>query len=110
MVQQGQGPERDDAPVLITGAAPSQDDQLAARKRRYIVMMLMRIPCLILAGIFVQTWWLALIFVAVSIPLPWVAVLLANDRPARKAEDVHRYHGGPDSAPQLEEREHRVIG
>lgn len=105
-----QGPERDDTPVLITGAAPSQDDQLANRKRRYIVMMGMRIPFLILAAIFVQTWWLALLFIAISVPLPWVAVLIANDRPARKAEFVSRYRGRAGHAPELEDREHPVIG
>ena len=102
--------ERDDEPVLITGAAPSQDDQLAARKRRYLIMMGMRIPCLLLAAIFAQTWWLALLFVAISVPLPWVAVLLANDRPPRKSEHVHRYYGGPGAAPELENRDHPVIG
>ena len=102
--------ERDDEPVLITAAAPSQDDQLAARKRRYLIMMGMRIPCLLLAAIFVNTWWLALLFVVISIPLPWVAVLLANDRPPRKAEQMNRYRGGPGSAPELENRDHPVIG
>jgi hypothetical protein len=101
-------PEWDDAPVLITEAAPSNDDQLAARKRKYVIMMGLRIPCLILAAIFVQTWWLAVLFVLLSIPLPWAAVLIANDRPPRKAENVHRYrHRTP--VPELENREHPVI-
>jgi hypothetical protein len=98
-----------DNPVLITEAAPSNDDQQAARKRRYIIMMLMRIPFLVLAGIFHETWWLAVIFVLISIPLPWVAVLIANDRPARKREDMHRYQGGPTNMPELERVEHPVI-
>lgn len=49
-----------------------------------------RIPCLALAGVFYQTWWLALTFVALSVPLPWMAVLIANDRAPRKAEQVNR--------------------
>lgn len=98
--------ERDDTPVLITEAAPSNDDQIARRKRRYILMMGMRIPFLILAGVFLQTWWLAVTLVLISVPLPWMAVLLANDRPARKAEHVHRYR---HAAPELEHREHPVI-
>ncbi len=85
------GSERDDTPVLITEAEPSYEDQFAARKRKYMIMMGMRIPCLLLAGIFYQTWWLALAFVALSVPLPWIAVLVANDRPPRKAEKVNRY-------------------
>ncbi|MDQ6658411.1 MAG: DUF3099 domain-containing protein [Actinomycetota bacterium] len=69
---------------LITEAELSYDDQFRIRRRRYVVMMVMRVPCLILATVFYQTVWLAMIFVAVSIPLPWIAVLVANDRPARK--------------------------
>lgn len=85
------GPDRDDTPVLITEAAPSFADEHAARKRKYALIMGMRIPCLLLAALFLHTWWLALIFVVLSVPLPWVAVLIANDRPPRKAERVSRY-------------------
>ncbi|HEX5405470.1 MAG TPA: DUF3099 domain-containing protein [Pseudonocardiaceae bacterium] len=102
------GSEWDSTPVLITEAVPSNDDQQAARKRRYIIMMLMRIPFLVLAGVFHETWWLAVILVLISIPLPWVAVLIANDRPARKKEDVHRYRRRTD-AHELERVEHPVI-
>ncbi len=97
---------RDVAPVLITEAAPSYDEQYAARKRKYVLMMGLRFPCLILAGIFYHTWWLALAFIVLSIPLPWMAVLIANDRPPRKAEEVNRYQY---EAKALEQREHRVI-
>lgn len=100
----------DDSPVLITAAAPSGDDQYASRKRKYITMMLMRIPCLILAGIFAQqVWWLAVIFVVISIPLPWIAVLIANDRPPRKKEHVHSFRGSPDAMGELEQRRHEII-
>lgn len=83
--------ERDDTPVLITAAAPSHDDEHAARKRKYMLMMGMRVPCLVLALIFYETWWLALGFLVLSVPLPWIAVLIANDRPPRKAERVNRF-------------------
>jgi len=53
-----------------------------------------RIPCLALAGVFYQTWWLALTFVALSVPLPWMAVLIANDRAPRRAEHVNRLGQG----------------
>lgn len=95
-------------PVLITEAAPSHDDQQAARKRKYIIMMLLRIPCLILAGVFVQTVWLAMIFAVLSIPLPWIAVLIANDRPARKSEHPHWYQRRTNVR-ELERMEHPVI-
>jgi uncharacterized membrane protein len=86
------GSDRDDTPVLITGAAPSYAEQARARKRKYMIMMGLRIPCLVLAGVFIHIWWLALLFVVLSIPLPWVAVLIANDRPPRKQEEINRYN------------------
>jgi hypothetical protein len=98
--------ERDDTPVLITEAAPSYDEEYSARKRKYLTVMGMRLPCLILAGIFHDTWWLALGFVVLSIPLPWIAVLIANDRPPRKREQVNRYEQTPMA---VESANHPVI-
>ncbi len=94
------------APVLITGAASSPEAQLAARKRKYLLMMSCRIPCLVFAGVFHDTWWLALAVLAVSVPLPWMAVLIANDRPPRKTEKISTFVRDPE---QLETGEHRVI-
>jgi len=81
---------RGDQPVLITSAAPSHQEQLAARRRRYAVIMSLRIPCIVLAVVFAKIWWLALALLVLSIPLPWMAVLIANDRPPRKAETPRR--------------------
>lgn len=94
------------AAVLITEAAPSHDDELAARKRKYALMMGMRFPFLVLAGVFYQTWWLALALIVLSVPLPWIAVLVANDRPPRKSESMSRYR---HQAKAIESGEHRVI-
>jgi hypothetical protein len=85
-----EGSRRGDAAVLITAAEPSYAEQYATRRRKYAILMSARIPCLALAGVFYQTWWLALVFVALSVPLPWMAVLIANDRAPRKAEHVNR--------------------
>lgn len=100
--------ESDGTPVLITEAAPSYEEQYAQRKRKYAVIMSLRIPCLVLAGVFINIPWLALTFVVLSVPLPWIAVLIANDRPPKKAENVNRYRG-TDSLRRIEAREHRVI-
>ncbi|HEU5111264.1 MAG TPA: DUF3099 domain-containing protein, partial [Micromonosporaceae bacterium] len=98
---------RDDTPVLITAAAPSHDDEHAARKRKYMTMMALRLPCLILAAVFYETsWGLALAFLLLSIPLPWMAVLIANDRPPRKAEEVNRFQRGGRA---IEGGNHQVI-
>lgn len=102
---QGSEP-REEAPVLITEAAPSYDEQFATRKRKYVTMMAFRIPCLILAGVFYHTWWLALTFVVISVPLPWIAVLVANDGPPIKAEDPNRYER---PAKILDSGQHPVI-
>ncbi len=93
-------------PVLITDAERSYEDELVIRKRRYKIMMGMRIPLMILAAVFYQIPWLAVTLLVISIPLPWCAVLIANDRLPRKAETPSRYR--PDR-PALESREHPVI-
>jgi hypothetical protein len=72
-----------------------------------------RIPCLLLAGVFYQTWWVALTFVVLSVPLPWMAVLIANDRAPRKAEHVNRLGQGLEQADrrgrELESGNHPVV-
>jgi len=109
VVNESRGPAQgaqDGIPVLITQAAPSYADQFAQRRRKYAIIMLARIPCLALAGVFYQIWWLALTFVILSVPLPWIAVLIANDRPPRKAENANRFRR---RSRELESREHTVI-
>ena len=93
-------------PVLITDAARSYEEELKVRKRRYAVMMGMRVPCMVLAAVFYQTPWLAVTLLVISIPLPWMAVLIANDRLPRKSETVSRYRA---DRPSLEARPHPVI-
>ena len=76
-------------PAVITAAEPSYDDQLNARRKRYILTMGMRFPLLIAATMFYHQLWIAIPLLLISIPLPGVAVLLANDRPARnKAKKI----------------------
>ena len=93
-------------PVLITDAARSYEEELAARKHRYALMMGMRVPCMVLAAVFYQTPWLAVTLLVISIPLPWMAVLIANDRRPLKREAVNRYEADRVS---LESRPHTVI-
>jgi Protein of unknown function (DUF3099) len=93
-------------PVLITDAPMSYEQELAARKSRYKIMMGMRVPLMIMAAVFYQTPWVAVTLLVLSIPLPWMAVLIANDRLPRKREDPNRYQGDKK---QIESREHPVI-
>ena len=97
---------REPDPVLITDAAMSYEEELAVRKRRYKIMMGMRIPCMILAVVFYQIPWLAVTLLIVSIPLPWIAVLIANDRLPRKSEKVNRYRA---DRKEIEAKPHPVI-
>jgi hypothetical protein len=93
-----QGPELsfddDGRPVLITRAAPAYEEQHRRRVRKYLTIMSFRIPALVLAAVAYGIWHNGLISLAIlvaSIPLPWIAVLIANDRPPRRAEEPRRY-------------------
>jgi hypothetical protein len=89
-------------PVLITDAAVSYEEQHAARKRRYAVLMGARLLLFVLAAAaYPVSSWLAVGLIAMSVPLPWMAVLIANDAPPRKNEDAHRL-AGPAPSLQLE--------
>jgi len=90
------GRDNDSEPVLITEAQPSLDEQLSARRTKYLIMMSVRIVCLVLAATFYHTPWLMAIFVVGAVALPWMAVLIANDRPPKKAMKVNRFGGHPD--------------
>ncbi len=62
--------------------------------RKYLTIMAFRIPALILAAVAYGIWengLISLAIIVVSIPLPWIAVLIANDRPPRRAEEPRRY-------------------
>ncbi|MEV1293364.1 DUF3099 domain-containing protein [Pseudonocardia sp. NPDC049635] len=98
--------QRREDPVLITDAQMSYDEELAVRKRRYKWTMGLRFPCIILAGFFYQIPWLAVTLLVVSVPLPWIAVLIANDRLPRKVEKPNRYR--PERR-AIEERPHPVV-
>ncbi|KUH66890.1 hypothetical protein AU184_10865 [Mycolicibacterium novocastrense] len=84
----------DGRPVLITRAAPAYEEQHRQRVRKYLTLMSFRIPALVLAAIAYGIWHNGLISLAIlvgSIPLPWIAVLIANDRPPRRPEEPRRY-------------------
>lgn len=90
-------------PVLITRAALPHDEQHRARVRKYLTIMSFRIPALVLAAVAYGIWHnglISLAIIVVSIPLPWIAVLIANDRPPRTATEPRRYaDAGPRRTP-----------
>src|ERR1700716_4087654 len=84
----------DGHPALLTRAAPAYEEQHRERVRKYLTLMFWRIPALILAAVAYGIWHNGLVSLAiilVSVPLPWMAVLIANDRPPRRAEEPRRY-------------------
>ncbi|ODR07425.1 hypothetical protein AWC26_19940 [Mycobacterium shimoidei] len=89
------GFDDDGRPVLITAAAPSYEDQHRERVRKYLTLMAFRIPALILAAVAYGAWHnglISLLILVASIPLPWMAVLIANDRPPRRSDEPRRFH------------------
>ena len=88
------GFDDDGRPILITAAAPSYEVQHRQRVRKYLTIMSFRIPALLLAAVAYGMWHnglISLAIVAASIPLPWIAVLIANDRPPRRADEPRRF-------------------
>jgi hypothetical protein len=108
----------DGRPVLITAAEPSYEEQHRARVRKYMTLMAFRVPALILAALAYGAWHnglISLLIVAASIPLPWMAVLIANDRPPRRGNEPRRFDDTrrrtplfpTAERPALEPRRHR---
>lgn len=80
----------DSRPISISDAQPSFEETQRARKRIYAMLMVIHLVGFTLAGVLAHLWWLALAIVAVTGPLPWVAVVIANDRPPRKRREAQR--------------------
>ncbi|MCV7032568.1 DUF3099 domain-containing protein [Mycobacterium sherrisii] len=81
-------------PILITAAEPSYEEQHRARVRKYLTLMAFRVPALILAALAYGAWHnglISLLIVGASVPLPWMAVLIANDRPPRRSDEPRRF-------------------
>ncbi|MBO0881755.1 MAG: DUF3099 domain-containing protein [Mycobacterium sp.] len=96
------GFDDDGRPVLITVAAPAYEVQHRQRVRKYLTLMAFRIPALVLAAAAYGMWHnglISLLIVAASVPLPWMAVLIANDRPPLRAEEPRRFDGAHRRTP-----------
>ncbi|AQA22897.1 hypothetical protein BTZ20_2528 [Rhodococcus sp. MTM3W5.2] len=99
-------------PVLITDAAQSFYDEQRVRVRKYTILMAIRIPALVLAALAYSEWanpWISLAIIGISVPLPWIAVLVANDRPPRKADEPRRYDRQAPTPPAIESQQHPTI-
>jgi Protein of unknown function (DUF3099) len=109
---------RDRRPIVITDAPENPEKELRRREIRYVTMMLTRAGCLVAGAVLVSTkpplWplWLFLCVVGMVL-LPWLAVILANDRPpktkAERLKDAERRTPQPAALPASHEREPKVI-
>ncbi|MBW0275384.1 hypothetical protein ATM97_29355 [Nocardia sp. MH4] len=87
------GDERQAA--LITAVGLSYPEQHRRRVRKYVVLMACRVPSLLLATAVYAAGgpgWVAAAIMGVTLPLSWMAVLIANDRPPREKRlpSLHR--------------------
>lgn len=82
-------------PVLITSAHESGDDEYDRRRKKYAIMMTLRALCVLGAAFtYHVSIVLALAFVVGGMVLPWCAVIIANDGPAKKrAKQLAAHHG-----------------
>jgi hypothetical protein len=99
-------------PVLITAAAPAYEVQHRQRVRKYLTLMAFRIPALALAAFAYGLWHnglISLLILVASIPLPWMAVLIANDRPPLRADEPRRFDGTTRRTPLFPTAERPAI-
>ena len=69
--------------LLITDKKRTQSQDIRHRRRIYNIIQISRVPLLAFAGLCWMMWglwWLAAIIFVISIPLPWIAVVIANAR------------------------------
>lgn len=66
---------------LITDATRSPEQNLRSRERVYMVIQMLRLPFILLSifcAWYLGNWWLAGALFVISVPLPWVAVMIGN--------------------------------
>ena len=97
-------------PALITTAPENSGDDYERRKKKYAIMMGSRAVCVLAAALTYRvSLILALSFVVAGIVLPWCAVLIANDRPARKRQADLRYVARTDERALPAGRDDRTV-
>jgi Flp pilus assembly protein TadB len=111
--------------AVITEAEESIPDQLRRREIRYAAMMGLRAVCVLVAVLVTAAKvpyamvWVSLCLVGMIL-LPWIAVLVANDRPPKKSSQFRSHLGGhpaperalPPANPVIDvrpEREPRIL-
>ena len=77
----------DNHPALITSAPERSGDEFERRRKKYAIMMALRAIFVVAAATTYRvSMALALAFIIAGAVLPWCAVLIANDRPAKRRQ------------------------
>ncbi|GAB3075618.1 DUF3099 domain-containing protein [Corynebacterium aquatimens] len=66
---------------LITDARQAPGQSRQSRQRKYLFWQGVRVPLIILSIACIMiwnNWWLGALFFSISIPLPWISVVIAN--------------------------------
>lgn len=77
----GRRPRRRSPRALITDATRSPELNRRSREKQYLFLQGIRVPLIVLclvAAFAWHNWWLACAIFAVSVPLPWISVMIAN--------------------------------
>jgi hypothetical protein len=89
-------------PVLVTTAPENPRDELAARQRRYLITMGIRVGCFALAVLLYTLVpgapVVRLIAAVLAMVLPWVAVVAANAGPQRRRRQPSTFVPTPPQA------------
>lgn len=79
----------------VTDAVEGADEYRRHRTRIYTVLQFSRIPLILLGLVcywLLDSWVLFALFVVISIPMPWIAVVIANEsRQKRDKRSAHVY-------------------
>ncbi len=98
--------------TLITRAALSRPEEIQHRQRRYVISMLFRTLCLILAVVALRGW-ARFAAIAIAVVLPWLAVVFANGGPPIQRDTpslfIPRRPAGDVPPPALPRAHHVVV-
>ncbi|WP_250281891.1 DUF3099 domain-containing protein, partial [Frankia sp. CiP1_Cm_nod2] len=78
----------------------SRPEEIQRRQRRYVISMLFRTVCLVLAVVALHGW-PRFAAVVIAVVLPWLAVVVANGGPPLRRERPSLYVASPRSADDL---------
>ncbi|GAB2499538.1 hypothetical protein CATRI_07565 [Corynebacterium atrinae] len=100
---------------LITDARRSPEQDRRHRERAYSWLQLSRLPFLLLSAasyLWWENWWISGVLFLISVPLPWIAVVIANGhgepRDKRTAQ-VYKPAAAREYYAQLEARRREAV-